>query len=524
MKFGKNLRQQQNLPWNLKWADSYVDYKLLKQLIKALSSVEDNSRLSVEEILDRAKEVLGEDFALVSSKSPEGNSLLLSPLQDQGDIALSLPSEEELKQGENSFDSESTSPETESNLGIKHIRRSSFSSVVKDIRQKSFMEVLRREFTRVDNLCRNELNSISKRIQSVTEKYVSETAQKDEPILSKAEISEKQLQVRKSYLALIRALERVEAFLEINSTAMEKIVKKFDKRIRAVDADYPTLASQVEPFLNKMIHRYDDLMSKMKKKLEGLLQKYGKPMEMEKIEIQNSELDELIVEDEVPTLTELRLSSFPPESINRFRLVLAYDGLGEPVACPVIVVKGKYQGPVLGITAALHGNELNGIPLIHKLIREIEVDSLSGTLVAIPVLNAPGFLRHQRGFLDGQDLNRLFPGKPSGNSGQVYCYQVMQKIMKHLNYHIDMHTASFGRVNSLYVRADMNNRTTHQMARLQEPQIIVHNTAPDGSLRSAAMKIGIPSITVEIGDPSRIHRVIPFPSFLRALISDLLVP
>jgi predicted deacylase len=233
---------------------------------------------------------------------------------------------------------------------------------------------------------------------------------------------------------------------------------------------------------------------------------------MEEAETAKQELEEIVVDDDYPTFTEMRLSSFPPESINRFRLVLAYDGLAEPITVPVIVVKGRFNGPVLGITAALHGNELNGIPLIHKLLRELELDALSGTVVAIPVMNGPGFLRHQRGYFDGVDLNRLFPGKPDGNCGQIYVYQCMQKIVRHFNYHIDMHTASFGRVNSLYVRADMNNRMTHQMARLQEPQIIVHNTAPDGSLRSAAMKLGIPSITVEIGDPSRIHRVCIFAS------------
>jgi predicted deacylase len=228
---------------------------------------------------------------------------------------------------------------------------------------------------------------------------------------------------------------------------------------------------------------------------------------MEQNEIAQKELEHVIVEDQYPTYTELKLKSFAPGSINRLRLLLAYDGLSQPITIPVIVVKGKFEGPVLGITAALHGNELNGIPLIFKLVRELDLDGLSGSVVAIPVLNGPGFLRHQRGFSDGSDLNRLFPGKPNGNSGQFYCHQIMEKVIKFLDYHIDMHTASFGRVNSLYVRADMNNRVTHQMAFLQDPQIIVHNTAPDGSLRSAAMKIGIPSITVEIGDPSRIHRV-----------------
>ena len=169
--------------------------------------------------------------------------------------------------------------------------------------------------------------------------------------------------------------------------------------------------------------------------------------------------------------------------------------------------QGAFEGPILGITSALHGNELNGIPLIFRLIRELDIGVLQGTVVAVPVVNGPGFLRHSRYFHDGQDLNRLFPGNPKGNCGQQYVYQFLEKIVKKFDYNVDLHTASFGRINSLYVRADMNNRVTNNMAMLQEAQIIVHNTAPDGSMRSAAMKLGIPSITVEIGDPSRIHRV-----------------
>ena len=210
--------------------------------------------------------------------------------------------------------------------------------------------------------------------------------------------------------------------------------------------------------------------------------------------------------NDIPVVESLDISRMIPGSQTRWNLVLGVDGLGFPITCPVVVVRGRFGGPVLGITSALHGNELNGIPLLHKLIGQVDVAKLKGTIVAVPVLNGPGFLRHQRGFHDNQDLNRLFPGKPHGNCGQQYAHNILHKLVVLFDYHVDLHTASFGRVNSLYVRADMNNPITNMMARLQEAQIIVHNTAPDGSLRSAAMNANVPSVTLEIGDPSTFHR------------------
>lgn len=82
----------------------------------------------------------------------------------------------------------------------------------------------------------------------------------------------------------------------------------------------------------------------------------------------------------------------------------------------------------------------------------------------------------------------------------------MERIVSKFNYLIDLHTASKGRVNSLYVRSNMVNEVTREMSRLQNPQIIVHNTSPDGSLRGAAMERGISAITVEIGDPARFQK------------------
>ncbi|KAG0030606.1 hypothetical protein BGZ82_007371 [Podila clonocystis] len=209
-----------------------------------------------------------------------------------------------------------------------------------------------------------------------------------------------------------------------------------------------------------------------------------------------------------PVWDNLDLESLPSGRLTRLWVVLAEDAMSTPIRVPVIVAKGVRPGPVVGLTAALHGNELNGIPLTHRLVlQEIQCQALHGIVVAVPVANVPGYLAQQRGFSDGTDLNRLMPGKKNGTTSQVYSFNLMTRIVRHFTHLIDLHTASKGRVNSLYVRANMQNPTTRHMARLQNPQIIVHNTSPDGSLRGAAMQeYNIPAITVEIGDPSRFQK------------------
>jgi len=182
---------------------------------------------------------------------------------------------------------------------------------------------------------------------------------------------------------------------------------------------------------------------------------------------------------------------------------LVGDGLATGVRVPVIVARGAQPGPVFGITACVHGNELNGIPVIHRLMRELDPNSLRGYVVGVVAVNVPGLHSHQRAYSDGTDLNRIMPGNPQGNVAQVYASRLMERIVRRFDMLVDLHTASFGRVNSLYVRADMTNPCTAKMAYLQRPQIIVHNLASDGTLRGAAMGLGIPAITVEIGDPQR---------------------
>ncbi|MGE0711568.1 MAG: succinylglutamate desuccinylase/aspartoacylase family protein [Planctomycetota bacterium] len=199
----------------------------------------------------------------------------------------------------------------------------------------------------------------------------------------------------------------------------------------------------------------------------------------------------------------LRLDELGP-GVHRLKIELAQDGACNPIQVPVQVFRGHQEGPVVGITAAVHGNEVNGIPAIHRLLRRLDVAELKGTVVAAAPVNVPGFLANVREFRDGKDLNRLFPGKPDGNESQVFANAIVDRIVRRFDYLLDLHTASFGRINSLYIRADMSRPVTAELSRAVRPQIILHNPSHgDGTLRGAAEELGIHALTVEIGDPSR---------------------
>jgi len=198
---------------------------------------------------------------------------------------------------------------------------------------------------------------------------------------------------------------------------------------------------------------------------------------------------------------ELVIENFPLGKVTETWLHIINNGIGEPIRIPLLIARGKQAGPVLGLTAALHGNELNGIPVIQRLIQDINLTDLKGTIVGVLIANVPGLLLEQRKFNDGTDLNHIVPGKRDGNQSQLYIHRFFEKIIKQFEYLIDLHTASFGRINTYYIRADMSDDVTSRMARLQNPEIILDNPPIDETLRGQAAKMGIKTITLELKDP-----------------------
>jgi predicted deacylase len=198
----------------------------------------------------------------------------------------------------------------------------------------------------------------------------------------------------------------------------------------------------------------------------------------------------------------IQLDDHPRGARTDLRLPLYFDALANPVAAPFVVVRGAQPGPVVGISAAIHGDELNGIKIIHHVLERVDPSEMHGSLVCAPVANVPAFQAGQRRFPeDNQDLNHVFPGKWEGKPAEQYAKAFLTTFLTPCDYLIDIHTASEGRINSLYVRADLHQEQAREMALLLDPQIILHGRSGDGTLRNAARLREIPAITVEAGNP-----------------------
>eukprot|EP00474_Spongospora_subterranea_P009972 CRZ10430.1 hypothetical protein [Spongospora subterranea] len=224
----------------------------------------------------------------------------------------------------------------------------------------------------------------------------------------------------------------------------------------------------------------------------------------------------------IPTVAKLDLDDWPSGEISVMWVQIVSDAFGSPISVPVMLAKGSTPGKVVGLTAALHGNEVSGIPTIQKIFHDLapHICNLKGAVVAVPCCNQFGFENTTRFYQDGADLNRCFGSafKP-GNEiniatrSQQFCKNLFERVLVNCNVLMDLHTASFGRHNSFYVRADIRYPFISRLARLIQPQIIVHNvgTGGDGgagTLRAAACARGIDAITIEIGDSTSFNRAL----------------
>lgn len=212
-------------------------------------------------------------------------------------------------------------------------------------------------------------------------------------------------------------------------------------------------------------------------------------------------------QEEIPIVKQIPLQQQPMGTQARYWLQVGSDVQGRPEVVAVLVARGVFPGPVFGITAGVHGNELNGVRTVQKLMEAIDPSQLKGTVLAVAGMNPQGMANHDRRFPDGEDLNRGFPGKAEGNESQQMTHILAREILPHLDYLADLHTASFGRENSLYIRADLGQDSLAQMALGFGADIVLNSKeasaggSTDGTLRATAASQGIPGFTVELGNP-----------------------
>ncbi len=197
---------------------------------------------------------------------------------------------------------------------------------------------------------------------------------------------------------------------------------------------------------------------------------------------------------EVAPGTSTRLAWSPSHS---------FEGIA--VATPVLVVNGYRPGPVLCLTAAVHGDELNGIEIVRRVLYNLNASRLSGTVVGVPIVNLQGFRRGSRYLPDRRDLNRFFPGDPKGSSAARIAYSFFEEVIEHCDALVDLHTGSFYRTNLPQLRADLRDPEVLELSQGFDGTVVLQSEGTVGTLRQAAVAAGIPAVTLEAGEPLRLQ-------------------
>jgi predicted deacylase len=178
---------------------------------------------------------------------------------------------------------------------------------------------------------------------------------------------------------------------------------------------------------------------------------------------------------------------------------------GVPVSTPVLVVNGEQPGPTLCLTAAIHGDELNGIEMVRRVMHDISPDTLSGAIIGVPIVNVQGFRRGSRYLPDRRDLNRYFPGNPNGSAAARIAHSFFDNVVSKCDALIDLHTGSFERANLPQIRADLRDPDVVTLTQGFGATVILHSTPGVGTLRHAATQAGIPTVTLEAGGPLQLE-------------------
>jgi hypothetical protein len=174
-----------------------------------------------------------------------------------------------------------------------------------------------------------------------------------------------------------------------------------------------------------------------------------------------------------------------------------------PTKLPVRVLRGKKDGPVVFISAAIHGDELNGIEIIRRFRMLSVLKRLKGTLILVPIVNVYGIMTLSRYLPDRRDLNRSFPGSAKGSLAGRVANIFFQEIVSKCDLGIDLHTGAIHRSNLPQVRTNIENEYTFNLAKVFGAPVVLHSEIRDGSLRAVAQEKGVPILLYEAGEALR---------------------
>jgi uncharacterized protein len=174
---------------------------------------------------------------------------------------------------------------------------------------------------------------------------------------------------------------------------------------------------------------------------------------------------------------------------------------------PVHVINGRGEGPTLFLTAAIHGDELNGVEIIKRVMKRAVLKSLRGCILAVPVVNIFGFIDQSRYLPDRRDLNRSFPGRVTGSLAARLAHLVATEIVANSNFGIDLHTGAVHRTNFPQIRANLSDPDSRRMANAFGAPVVIDANVREGTLRAYAGSQGVPTLLYESGEALRLDEL-----------------
>jgi uncharacterized protein len=211
------------------------------------------------------------------------------------------------------------------------------------------------------------------------------------------------------------------------------------------------------------------------------------------------------VQSAAPGVFEILGERVAPASFARLTWTPTEMFTGNTIPSAVLVANGSKPGPTLCLTAAVHGDELNGIETVRRVLHDVDPKRLTGTVVGVPIVNLQGFHRNSRYLPDRRDLNRFFPGNPTGSSASRIAYSLFSQVIERCDALVDLHTGSFHRTNLPQLRANLNIPAVVSLTQGFGSTVILHSDGAEGTLRDAATAAGIPAVTLEAGMPMQVQ-------------------
>lgn len=209
---------------------------------------------------------------------------------------------------------------------------------------------------------------------------------------------------------------------------------------------------------------------------------------------------------EANTPLEVLGKRIEPGSSAKRHLPLGESYAGDMLSTPVLIAHGAYAGPTLCLTAAIHGDELNGIEVVRRALHGADVKVLRGTLIGVPVVNLLAFTRGARETPDRRDLNRYFPGRPDGSVADRIANALWTEVVTpHCDYLVDFHTGSFNRSNLPQLRANLDDKRVRRFVSLFGDIPVMFKRGSRRMLRRVATEAGIPAVSFEFGAASTVQ-------------------